>query len=358
MQKVTLSDEQLMKIVLLRKNGGKWLQIEKETGISRHIAKREYSAWQASQALGEMSEARKVVAAEAFRDHINYLIRIAESLAGHLRSPSFADRTISADLFLENLWETNIISSSTPDTSFGAGVTVGPARNLRENRMLFQSLIDHTRDKIDWKGLGQWKQKWDDCIALICTLRDEDITMINELFAEEEWRTPRLAARIRDDAQFDKPVEQMAGAVVTQILRRIEKNEPALFKPVARIYAEDRVVLVEEKEGIREIRQKGSKLAFGDSYQSILTFSDAKLAALAKDACNLVTPDLSLKDGKGAADSLKEWRDRVKEWRGKVQSLRECVQEIGKLKEKFNEVLDPLVLRPMILRTRCELCPA
>jgi hypothetical protein len=309
------------------------MQIQRETGIRRNIARREYEDWERSQALGELKEARKVVAAEAFRDHINHIIQIAESLSGHLRTPSFGDRNTSADDFLDGLWKTSIISPS------GTSATVDEGRSLRENHMLFKSLKEHTRDKIQWQDLDEWKRPWNESVALMQSLYEGAIGIINPFLTE------RLMPKIEKDTRRKQPVERMAGAVITQIVRWIENNKLELLWE-RNEEREPQGGQNEEREGIvTRLWRTGSdiQLVFADSYQPILTFSNTKadLAEMTQRACNLVAMDF-----------------RLKEWRDKAESLRDGIGTAKKLKEKFNEVLDPLVLRPLILRTRCELCPA
>jgi plasmid stabilization system protein ParE len=54
-----------------------------------------------------------------------------------------------------------------------------------------------------------------------------------------------------------------------------------------------------------------------------------------------------------AANNLSiEERDQHISWyRDGIEAMKEAVQ-------KLEDALDPLMLRPMILRTRCDLCPA
>lgn len=328
MQKIKLSNEQLSNVISLRKAGGKWLAIEKEIGISRHIAKREYEDWERLQALGELKEARKDVAAEAFREHVNYLVQVAETLTDRLRVPTVKDRGFNTDQFLDGIWKTDIISKTVSSGSSNTKKKNDPMRNLRENRMLFQSLVTHTRDKVQWKDLDEWKEGWNVCISRISSLRQAALKMINDSLAREEHDYPSLTKHITEHAQHQRPLEQMAGAIILELLRRLENDKLDPEQPVTKCYS---------REGFENVTQ----LTFSYSYTPILKFTDSLSAKAANRVCNSVAKEL--------------FKNRDKD---SIESLKNSISMIRKVRGRFKEALDPLVLRPMILRTRCDLCPA
>ena len=75
MKKRGLSPIELKKIVELRQFNAPWTEIEKETKVERRIAKRAYDEWETDQKMQEQEKVRFRVAAEAFHEHVNSLIR-------------------------------------------------------------------------------------------------------------------------------------------------------------------------------------------------------------------------------------------------------------------------------------------
>ena len=54
MKKVLLSHDQLEQVINLREKGLSWVKIEKEKGIARRIAKREYDQWLAKKSQRQL----------------------------------------------------------------------------------------------------------------------------------------------------------------------------------------------------------------------------------------------------------------------------------------------------------------
>jgi DNA-directed RNA polymerase subunit E'/Rpb7 len=87
MKKRELSPIELKKVVELRQLGAKWTEIERETKVERRAAKRAYVEWERDKKMKEQEAVRFRVAAEAFHEHLNDLIRLAESLVSALHVP-------------------------------------------------------------------------------------------------------------------------------------------------------------------------------------------------------------------------------------------------------------------------------
>lgn len=326
MQKVKLTNEKLKEVIKLRKGGAKWLQIQKETSIPRHIAKREYENWERSQSLGELGKARTVVAAEAFRDHINSLIAIAEALTNHLRLPAVTDRTLIADKFLEQLWKINIISTVIFPGVSGKREKNDPLRNHRENQMLLKALVAHTSDTVSWQNLDIWKKSWNECLCVELKLREEALKMIDKYIATEESRIPSLTNDIKEGSVYYLPFDRMADAIIVHILHRLLRNEND------------------------EVAHKATKMCkvdetfhviHSDTDSIILKFNQANLAEVVESVCNRVAKELFVK-----------YEQDV------VVSLRIGLRTMMQIKKEFEEKLEPLLIRPAILRTHCDLCPA
>ena len=91
MHRKKLSDKELNKIIRLRQDRASWLRIQRETGIHRQTAKRAYDKWERSKSLEELKEARKDVAAQVFREHMESLVILATSLVSNLAVPHLTE---------------------------------------------------------------------------------------------------------------------------------------------------------------------------------------------------------------------------------------------------------------------------
>ena len=104
MKKRELSPIELRKVVELRQLGAKWTEIEQETKVERRAAKQAYEAWEKDKEMKEEQAARFRVAAEAFHEHLNDLVRLAESLTDTLYVPKTLRELSSAEEALDQLW--------------------------------------------------------------------------------------------------------------------------------------------------------------------------------------------------------------------------------------------------------------
>jgi len=321
MQRIKLSDKQLSELVTLRKNGNKWVQIEKQTNIPRRIAKREYELWEHDQSLPEIKDARKIVVAEVFREHVNQLMKVTDALIRHIREPSVNDIAFNADQFLDELWKTDILSP--PEDAMPQYISSQP-RNLRRNHLLLKCLQQHSRGQRQWSILRDWESEWNSCTVLIVNLQATIAEMMDNFWTMEEEKTSKLKNKLIQTTDENAPLEKMTDAILTQILGRLKDKDYQGAIPVTRILPQDNC----------------THLTYADTYTIILKFRDSSLATLSNRICNNIINNLSVTDDTN------------------VISLRDHFVEIKKTKEKLEEALDPLVLQPQVLRTQCNICPA
>ncbi len=314
MKKRGLSPIELKKIVELRQFNAPWTEIEKETKVERRIAKRAYDEWETDQKMQEQEKVRFRVAAEAFHEHVNSLIRLAEALSNHLfLLPIGPDEARSAEQNLSNLWQTNILEESELYTLSQANRVRQIRSNERLNSMIFNSLQEHTHEKIRWQALDEWKKSWDSCRELFNNLEIEGRKDIMYILKKE----PDLLQQIEKRSQKEDAIQRMARVAVHAIWQSIVDNKFDQKSPEVKASYElvDRIAIFTEKE------------------------LNEKLIAL----CDNVVKTL-----------LKKKVDKVnlvEQLYGKVHTMRQVADELAKS-------LNRLVLYPIILNTRCKLCPA
>jgi hypothetical protein len=57
----------------------------------------------------------------------------------------------------------------------------------QKNRLIFRSMLDHTKEKINWQALGDWQIGWDGCRDALQRLKTEiDVKQTKRLERSEE----------------------------------------------------------------------------------------------------------------------------------------------------------------------------
>ncbi len=313
--------DELHKIIKLRESNASWLQIERDTGVPRQIAKRAYMGRQLSLSREELKKARETVAAEELRKHIDYLVKLARSLVDVLDVPSFSDKRSANDV-LHNLWQSDILGEREAELGYRRPTKREISRTTHHNLLLFKSLQDHSREKIDWKALDNWKAAWDACQGGRDKLKEEAEGILSNILEREK---PPLTGNIVRESE--KMLDGIVHAVWEYILTRwqyilTDKLDQEVTSIRLSQSAEITVIIFAETSPMTE-----------------LVFTDADPAKKVLNICIW------------AANNL-----RVV---GTVNSLANQVSIMSKAIKELEEKLDPLILHPMILNSpKCELCPA
>ncbi|MFQ5924940.1 MAG: hypothetical protein ACE5IE_02965 [Dehalococcoidia bacterium] len=344
-KKRELAREELDKVIKLKQIGTSWLKIEQETGISRRTAKRAYEKWEHSQSPEVLREARKDVAAKAFLDHLKSLTTLAGSVVTNLSVPSsIADMEKNAEQFFAWLWQQNLLwrgvyASHEPLERYNLAqlhvYTMGDAQcflmgdpqfNVLENQLLFKCLQDHTRGEgVRWGALDEWEKARDNCAKIAPELRKETSEVVNNFLNQE--RQTNLLRSIKEGSGEDDPAKQMAEVVLRELWRSILQDkldeEGPWFQTV--LHGKGIPQEINVKSGDETVFR-----FFGDTNMS--------LAEKVTRICELAAKNLRKGD--------------------MVQQLYREVRDMKKASEELREMLNPVKLTPMIIRTRCDLCPA
>lgn len=223
MRKRFLSEEQREHIVRLRKSGAGWLRIETMTRIPRRTAKRAFEEYQQKQSEEEIQTARRQVAADLFQSHLRDLIITAKTITASLSQPDLKDRR-DGNTVIDQILVTNIRNRGTSRLVMEAEQT---DVTRRQNRTLLNSLKQHTRGKIDWQTLDNWRTARNEWQNGIEQLRSTSMTLIRN-FIQNESHKPGPAIPIKWDEKLigrmaDGIVEAVHRAVVDGKLDHIEK---------------------------------------------------------------------------------------------------------------------------------------
>ncbi len=312
------SDEIMQKVITLRVAGSSWMKIQKEVGIDRRTAKRVYEQWEHSQAKEELKAARQNVAAKEFHNHMQSLIKLEQSLIETLTVPKLPSERRKANDLLMQLWQSDILGE------YGAyglpGTKVETRYMVRQNQLLFKSLQIHTQGKVDWRAMEKWEESWNRCVSALieCEANGRKILQ-NILKQKPDLKDTLLKGTDRKDV-LERILKGTLHVVWQHILHgRISKSFP-IVKITPR--SDDQI-----------------EILFGeDNLNQGITFHEAKSAKVVAQVSKWAAKNLSKEDS--------------------VEKLVEEINAMQKKIEELRESLNPLVLKPLILSTRCELCPA
>jgi len=312
-----LSHEELAKVIRLRQENASWMKIQRETGIPRRIAQRAYEQYQRSQAREELKAARKEVAAEEFRMHLNLLTRLADRIVLTICIPSSPNEMRHAQevlgMLLQGDWlhEVDFIPAVDPTER-------GKRRMGRQSRMLFESLQVHTHGKVRWQALDEWEEAWDTCISDLVKFREEAHKILSNILNQK----PKLIEKIVEVSRKKDAMERMIDGVLHMVWQQL--LEPDQDFPVMQPMP---------------LGNGRTDLTFGKNHLNEgLIFTEADLAEEVAKACKWAAKNLYKGNTTLAvAKQINIMQERIKE---------------------LEEMLNSLRLRPLILGTQCELCPA
>jgi len=319
MKKRELSPIELKKVVELRQLGVKWTEIEQETKVERRAAKRAYEEWEKDKEMKEQQAVRFRVAAEAFHEHLSDLIRMAEFFVSALRVPNMLRGLENADGVLDHLRMKSIQGELEPFPISSDEIE----RVVRRNKMLLKSLQEHTREKVRWEALDEWKQSRYNAVHYFKELRLKATEVIRNSLNNCLGLEKRIKTAIGDN----DVIEKIADGVIECIWRGILTGKPDQMHVVKGIsvFTEGQVWL--------EFYESDSETRF--------YLNDVELAKEVWSMCCQVITNLREET---KSDLVRKLTDEVSQMQAKTKELEES--------------LDELRLRPTILRTRCDLCPS
>jgi uncharacterized protein YggU (UPF0235/DUF167 family) len=327
MKKILLSNSQLEQVLNLREKGLSWIKIEKATGIARRIAKREYDEWSAKQSQRQLVDARKEVVAQEYRMHLDLISRMANFLLDSLVIPDPLTDLRRADEVMSQFLAKDFYQDQS-SFELRLGDQQRLKRVIRMNELLFKSLHDHTKRWVPWQVLNIWKEARNSCVKDIMKMRKE----ISEVFTNILRQKSELKEKI------DKVYSE--SSVIEDIIRGLLIN--IWLSGVIGINSQ-----VITMKGASLITRGTAWVIFHEKAPSETNVifdreapSDNKL--LAKEMTGV---------SRWAIENLLKVKSEL------VQNAKREVHVMQGTTSKLEEVLNPLVLRPMILNTKCDICP-
>jgi hypothetical protein len=319
----SLSQSELNQVVQLKQRGYSWLKIQNETKIPRRTAKNAYELWLQNRSLEELKNVRMSVATVEFQTHMNDLIRLAEAFVDYLHILPSSNTIENSEQILSTLWVQDMHLATT--SHYGSDEEDEETdrkrqRDARQNQILFKCLQQHTREKVRWQALNEWEQAWDRCRRDRDKLRESAREKILNAIQEQSELLERIVAGSGEENALDKLVN---GALVAE-WQSVLAGKPDQASRLVRTgsYSRGKYTSLMMGEGEAQVR---------------LSFEKKGLAEDTANMVRVVVVDLG-------------FTSTVLQILGKVRTMRSLVAEL-------EEKLYPVILRPLILYTRCDLCP-
>ena len=315
------TSEELDEIIRLRESikSTSWREIGERTGVERRIAKRAYVRWRQKQSLVQLRQIRRHATAVEFRLHIDSLITLADALANGVNVPTFTSRKNNVDSVLGKILQhdyaealrESYFESALPDNHRSE------QQIIRRNKLLLKSLKQHTQDKVRWDILDDWKTDWNECIEALADLEKEILKVLHNCLKKE----PKLMEKLRRDGDNLDHVASLADVVLLHMCSIPTKGKHNSGYDIQ-----------------TSLKKEGGQIIYSAAaITSSLHFPDYLFDDVVR-LFNLTVDNISRGD---------RWKNTELMLSGKETKARE-----------FKEMLEELRLRPVILLTRCELCPA
>jgi uncharacterized protein YukE len=190
----------------------------------------------------------------------------------------------------------------------------------RQNKMLFESLRQHTGGKGWWQAFEEWQQAWGTCVSALAEIREEAPKVAEDFMNQK----PGLKEKVEEKTGKKDVLER-----IVDVLRWPAWEVATASNPEEELERRKFRVLPAAQEFRVTTGSSELKLKFSET--------EAALAQEVATVCNLALQNLY---PRYMADEIQGMRYRMDE---KI--------------EEIDDALDPFILRPLLVRTRCELCP-
>ena len=296
-----LADQQISEIKRLRRQGKSILAISKEIGCHRQTVKA-YLRELKTDILAD--EVRKGMLTEELRRHLDELIQFPASLGDYvtIHTSPFDDRDDEA--VIDPFWR----------KSLSKGLESDP-RQLRlvrrRNKMLFESLRQHTGSKGWWQAFEEWKKAWNTCDVALKEFREGADKVVEKLINEEgEGKT--------DEQDI---VKKMVRPVLSMVWHAATGDRPV---EEYNFRIKEGQLIAEDRKGFYPFGLMASEVALTED--KVVTLCDSAFKTLYQSFVDKRIP--------------------------------EALNAEEKKVEEVQDALDPFILRSLLVRTRCELCVA
>lgn len=309
-----VTDDQVRRMVELDRQGESISAISRAVGCHRQTVKA-YLAGRRGDILAD--EIKKQLLTDEQQKHLDDLTQFAASLVGLLTIPDSPkeDRDVVAVL-------DTLLPKDLPQGLHSASREARRKQRQteRQNKMLFESLRQHTGGKGWWQAFEEWQQAWGTCVSALAEIREEAPKVVEDFMNQK----PGLKEKVEGKTGKKNVLERIVDVLLWPAWEVATASNP-----------EEEL----ERRKFRVLPAAQEFRVITGTYELRLIFSETE-AALAQEVatvCNLALQNLY---PRYMADEIQGMRHRMDE---KI--------------EEIDDALDPFILRPLLVRTRCELCP-
>ena len=309
-----ITDEQIGEMIRLCRQGKSISAIARATGCHRQTV-RAYLKERQADILAD--EVRKQLLIDAVQKHLDDLTQFAAFLVSRLTIPDSPteDRDVA-----------KVLDPVLPkDLPQGLDSASREARRKqrqmeRQNKMLFESLRQHTGGKGWLQAFEEWQQAWGTCVSALAEIREEAQKVVEDFMNQK----PGLKEKVEEKTGKKDVLERIIDGVLQAAwcVGRASNPEEEL-----------------EFRNFRVLPEGQQFIIVTGNYYPNLRFNEPETALAQEIAavCNLALRNLYP-------------RYMVDEILGMLHTMDEK-------NEVIDDALDPFMLRPLLVRTRCELCP-
>ena len=328
--RIMLTEEQLYRVAELRALEHTWSFIGRELGVHRQILKREYLIWANAQVAQQLTAVRQDVAEEEFRRHLDLVCALAQELVDRLETLIVSPRGVEGeDLF------SPAVNSTAPLRSPGTDLLPQePSQRFqRERRWVYDALQMHI-------GASEWKDRLGDLqgqLRRCLTKRAALSRRVNQAAAELSRSAAQQAGGgEQPQGRVGRTLVGLVWDVVIEVTARYSVEEGMSDSKWQRVV--DSAWRAANAIRVVPVANSSSWDILIDG-RGVLPHLPSEQGALeASRKCDSVVRALLLGDeAKHLTFSLRRLADQAR---------------------PFVDQLDPIRLRPLLLRTRCYLCPA
>lgn len=312
-----LSEEQVQEIIRMRRRGESVKAIAEAIGCHRQTVRLHLQ-----EKRGDIlaDEVRKQLLIDELQRHLNEVTEFAFSFKGQvIRPDSLREDRDAAAVFAF------LLGNGLPQglDSESQQARRGQKQLERRGKMLLMSLREHTRDQGWWRAYEEWQEAWNICQDTFRELRkeaDEEVrNRINKNPGLKE-EVERQSLKEEGERQISKE-RRVMGRLVEGVLWGVWRGGTT-GKPV-------------------EFKSEGDQIAVvleGRTYYDFgYRVSEVSLCQDMAEVCKLSFEAL-----------YKSFNDK---------GIPEMLHRIDEKIEVVDDALDPFILRPLLVRTRCTLCP-
>ena len=325
MKRKDLTSAELNHVIELRQAGKNWTEIGEDIGIDRRIVQRGYKFWEKDQSKQELAAARINVVGEAIKDHINNIVKIAMYLNFKLVVLPSPSMTMVSKAFITDLWGADILGQ----IDLYRPLSINQLRENefihRSNELLFKSLLDHAQESTVSKSLQEWGKAWDNSLFLFQKFRDETTEMIRNFLSQDKINVEQVVDGTEKEDPISSIVEDILRSLWNKLLRDPEGAKESWVKLELRDRINDQYAVQTEIKLDDNVVLKLMNKNVAVQLIRILEMSIANICKLHKETI--------------------------------LDPLHNNIIIMGKAIGNLDELLNPIRLRPMIIRSKCDMCP-